>query len=304
MSLESLEDAVSAFLEYLKEKTKSRYTYIAYKNDLNQFLRFALLRLRKRRTTQITRDDIFEYLRFLEEEQGFNVRTVVRKLNTLNSFFKFLVNKGVIEHLASPMLGVKTPSLENDVPRYLKPVEYLALREVTREDPRLHAMYEVLLQTGIRVGELARLKIEDIKMTERGNPYLHIRAYGAQPERIVPIPKKLYKLLQVYIKKHRPKVQNDEGYIFITRTGRPLAVRNIRDMLKRAMDKVGIKDATINDIRNTYIVYQLRNGVDPLTLARIVGHKRLSSMERYIKLVQEEFKETPKEGVGTKVKTF
>ncbi len=286
----NITETVAPFKEYLQNSIKNSYTKKAYLTDYRQFVEFAIEILKKSKINQITRDDILSYLNYLSEVKKFSVRTVARKLNSLKTFFRFLEKRGELNPLESPMLGIKLPNLNNETPRYLKPIEYLALREASRTDLRLNAVFETLLQTGMRVGELTRLKLSDLRMTPKNKPYFYIEQNGSQPARIVPIPTKLYTLLQKYIKKRRTTLTKDQdkGYLFVTKTGNPIAIRNVRQMLKRLMKRVGIENATVNDIRNTFIIMQLKKGLDPLTIARIVGLKRLSSIERYLRVVEQE----------------
>ena len=286
----NISETIEPFKDYLQNSVKNSYTKKAYLTDYKQFVEFVINVLKKNKINQVTRDDILSYLNYLSEVKKFSVRTVARKLNSLKTFFRFLEKKGELNPLESPLLGIKLPNLNNETPRYLKPIEYFALREASRSDLRLNAIFETLLQTGMRVGELTRLKLSDLRLTPRNKPYFYIEPNGSQPARIVPIPTKLYTLLQKYIKKGRIALtkDNDKGYLFVTKTGNPIAIRNVRQMIKRLMKKVGIKDATVNDIRNTFIIMQLKKGLDPLTIARIVGLKRLSSIERYLRVVEQE----------------
>ena len=295
--MESIQKLLEEFVEDLKKEGRSSSTVVAYKNDLIQFFDY-LAKAGKTDPTQVTRDDILQYMGYLEKQKNFEYRTVARKMNSIKSFFRFLQKKGVIDYYSSPMLGIKIPAPQDDDIRYLTKMEYLALKEATRVDPRVHVIFETLVQTGLRVGELVRLRLEDVKRTSKGNMYFEIRPYGNQPKRLVPIPKELEKLLEDYIKEYRPKVKEEEdsGYLFITRTGKPIAIRNVRSMLKRVMDELGIKDVTINDLRNTFIIYALKRGIDPLSVARVVGHKRLSSTERYLRFIEAQKKQEESSG--------
>jgi integrase/recombinase XerC/integrase/recombinase XerD len=67
-----------------------------------------------------------------------------------------------------------------------------------------------------------------------------------------------------------------------------MLIRNIRQVIDRCFADVGIENATVNDLRNTFIAHQLTNGAGLEYIARIVGHKRLSSTERFLNLVRQE----------------
>ena len=87
-----------------------------------------------------------------------------------------------------------------------------------------------------------------------------------------------------------------DNHLFITRTGHPLLIRNIRQIISRCFREVEIEKATVNDLRNTFIAHQLRNGASVEYIAKLVGHKRLSSTERFLHLIKEEVQK--KEGLG------
>jgi site-specific recombinase XerD len=149
-------------------------------------------------------------------------------------------------------------------------------------------MVEILLQTGIKIGELACIHLDDIKPTA-----LTIRSYGKSPEREVTINKLAKKAVDDYLKIRGP---SEGDFCFITRTGRPVLIRNIRQIISKCFTDVGIEKATVNDLRNTFIAHQLMNGASLEYIARVVGHRRLSSTERYLSLVKTEAEKKEKLG--------
>ena len=154
------------------------------------------------------------------------------------------------------------------------------MRDACRQDARTSAIVELFLQTGIRISELAALSLTDIK-----NKELIIATQGKQEKRRIPLNKAAKEALERYLKK-RPKVQ--EKRVFITKTGRPFLIRNIRTVIDRYFKVAGIADAKVNDLRHTFIIHHLSNGVSLTTISKIVGHKRLSTTEKYLHLVNKE----------------
>jgi len=161
----------------------------------------------------------------------------------------------------------------------LSPLEYRALRDSASSDPRMYAIVEVLLQTGIRIGELANLRETDVK-----DSVLKIRQYEGHPEREVPLNKRAKEALKRYISV-RPK--SVDGHFFVTKTGKPFLVRNIRDAIERYFKKAGIENAKINDLRHTFVAHHLKHGVSIVFLSKVLGHKRLSSTERYLQYLKD-----------------
>ncbi len=184
----------------------------------------------------------------------------------------------------NPSSVVTHPKIESKEPRVLSAIEYRALRDVCRKDQRLYTIVELMLQTGIRIGELARLSLEDIH-EEKNNTHLFIKAYGSYGERIVPLNQTAMDAINDYLKIRQ---STETKNVFVTKTGRPLLVRNIRTTINRAFRNAGVSDAKVNDLRNTFIAHNLSKGSDLVTISKIVGHKRISKTEKYLDLLKKD----------------
>jgi site-specific recombinase XerD len=264
---------IKRFIDYLKQQNKSEFTQIAYKKDLEQFNGF-LITKEVVDVREIKKDDIDAFIKKLLSE-NYTKKSASRKLNSIRTFFRFLKNEGVIN--INPALEVSHPKYTQPQPRIFSQLEYRAIRDISKKDPRTYALVEILLQTGMKIGELANLKTENIN-----KDYINVPAYGKTPARQVPLTNSLKKAISEYLKV-RPK--SESPYLFITRNHKPLLIRNIRQIIDRCFQQVGIENATVNDFRNTFIAYQLQKGVSIEYVASIVGHKRLSSTERFLQLV-------------------
>lgn len=271
----NLREAHSEFEDYLRSKGKASATILAYGKDIDQLISF-LEELSRANIDEVTNDDIQAFLTQLQGN-GYTPKSLSRKLNSTRTFYRFLTLNEYITD--DPSLMVKHPKYELNPPRMLSPLEYRALRDAASGDPRVYAIIEVLLQTGIRIGELANLRLSDIQEKS-----LHIRAHEGHPERDVPINKRAKDALKRYLQT-RPESESD--HVFITKTGRPFLVRNIRDAIERNFKKAGIKDAKINDLRHTFVAHHLKQGVSIVFLSKVLGHKRLSSTERYLQYVKD-----------------
>lgn len=269
---------IDKFINSLKSQGKSQFTIIAYRKDLEQFVGH-LTSHEKADIREVKKEDIEGFINKLLSE-NYTKKSASRKLNSIRTFFRFLKNEGAIEQ--NPSLDVSHPKYNNAPPRIFSKLEYRGLRDFAKEDPRTYALVEILLQTGIKIGELSNLQISDI-----GESTIKIKPYGKNPEREVPLNKPLKSAINNYLKV-RTKVGQENGVLFITRTGHPLLIRNIRQIITRCFREVGIENATVNDLRNTFIAHQLLNGSSVEYIAKIVGHKRLSSTERFLNLVKEE----------------
>ncbi len=274
-----------SFVDGLKEKGRSNSTVIAYAKDIEQLLKY----FSQKGADDITKVTITELESFKQSmnDAGYTPKSVSRKINSTRTFFRDLLESQIINE--NPAEKLAHPSFEMKPPRVLTIMEYRALRDVSRVDVRLFSIIELLLQTGIRIGELSALTLDDIRESkDRKIKYLYIKPAGSHLPRKVPLNKSAYNAIQEYLKV-RPESEDDS--VFITKNGRPLLVRNIRTTIDKAFEKAGITNAKVNDLRNTFIAHHLANGVSLTVVSKLVGHKRLSTTEKYLNLINKDSRE-------------
>jgi integrase/recombinase XerC/integrase/recombinase XerD len=105
----------------------------------------------------------------------------------------------------------------------------------------------------------------------------------------VPLNKRAQEALDKYLSA-RPKVP--EAHVFVTKSGKPFLIRNIRTAVERYFRLAEIKGAKVNDLRHTFVAHHLKHGVSLVVLSKVLGHKRISTTERYLQYVPERGKET------------
>lgn len=287
MAGSSLLELHRQFITDLKTKGRSESTIIAYGKDIEQLIAF--LTKKSISTPDAVTPELLETFKAELEKNNYTPKSVSRKINSIRTFFKYLTAEKTIP--VNPSEKLSHPKFETRPPRVLSEMEYRALRDVSRVDIRLYSIVELLLQTGVRIGELTRLKLGDVRDTKDGKfKYLYIEPFASHPERKVPLNSSSTAAINGYLK-IRPDTKSD--ILFVTKTGNPLLVRNIRTSIDRAFERAGIKDAKVNDLRNTFIAHHLAHGVSLVTVSRLVGHKRLSTTEKYLDLVSKEENGSP-----------
>jgi len=275
-----LRDAHNEFKNYLKSNQKSASTVVAYGKDIDQLVTF-LEELKKNHVHEVTKEDLEAFLAKMSNI-GYTPKSISRKINSTRTFYRFLkVNEYITD---DPSLLVSHPKYQLAAPRILTPTEYRALRDAARSDPRMFAVIELLLQTGIRIGELAALKLTDITKDS-----LHIAPFEKHEERTVPLNKRAKEALDRYME-IRPKVT--EEHLFITKSGKPFLIRNIRTAVERYFRLAEVKDAKVNDLRHTFVAHHIKHGVSLVMLSKVLGHKRISTTERYLQYVPERGKDS------------
>lgn len=273
--MNSLREYHALFLEELRKRKKARSTILAYGKDVEQFVEMAE-KDGNTQPVQITPEIIEKFSADLQNKRYTN-KSIVRKLNSLKTFFTFLRDSGAIDR--NPVSRVTKPKYDHSDPRILSKLEYRALRDSCRGDRRISAIVEILLQTGMRISELAHLKIDTYNSEKK---MLTVNDPETTQTRVIPLNNAAVRVLEDYLS-IRPKTR--EKTVFITKTCKPFLVRNIRSAIDRYFRLAGITGAKVNDLRHTFIVEQLSAGTPLVYVSQIVGHKRITTTEKYLQFL-------------------
>jgi site-specific recombinase XerD len=282
---QNIKQAITAFKSHLASQGRASATILAYSKDIEQLANF-VAKSGKSNLSEVTKEDIDAFKESLAST-NYTTKSISRKINSIKSFFGYVQVNGAISE--NPSTNVTHPKYDIKPPRILNKIEYRALRDACREDSRMAAIVELLLQTGMRISELANLKIGDVDLNTN---QITIRAYESHPERMVPLNQPTKEAVVKYLGT-RPKSGNTS--VFITKTGNAFLIRNIRSNLDRYFHIAGIENAKVNDLRHTFIAQQLTSGSPLVYISKLVGHKRLSTTEKYLGFISEKpAKDKPK----------
>lgn len=273
----TLREAKDKFTTDLKKTGRATATILAYGKDVDQLIEYATS-LHKYTPEAVTTQDIENFKVYLKN-QNYTSKSISRKVNSIKSFYRYLKVQNFVAD--NPATQVTHPKYDVAPPRVLSKLEYRALRDACRDDKRMSAIIEVLLQTGMRIGELANLQVTDVDLAKKK---VYIRPYESRDSRTIPLNTAAAKAIEDYLV-IRPK--SDNPTLFLTKTGNPFLVRNIRTAIDRYFKIAGIENSKVNDLRHTFIVHQLQSGTPLTYVSKLVGHKRLSTTEKYLKLIED-----------------
>src|SRR3989339_18142 len=124
------------FIKYLQKNGRASATILAYAKDLDQLLVF-LEGLGITDTKDVVTDHLERFKQSLKDEK-YTLKSISRKLNSIKSFFKFLISEGLIP--TSPATSVSHPKYDIAPPRILAPIEYRALRDSVKDDVRMYGI--------------------------------------------------------------------------------------------------------------------------------------------------------------------
>jgi len=154
-------------------------------------------------------------------------------------------------------------------------------------DPRDRLLLQTAYAAGLRVSELVRLQVGDI---DAQRLVLHIRAAKGRKDRLVPLSALLLELLRDYWRRCRPRLWLFPG----ANPDRPLSIGQVQRICREAVRVAGItKKASMHTLRHSYATHLVEQGVNLVTLQRLLGHNQLSTTVRYTHLGQEHLRRTP-----------
>lgn len=267
------------FLDYLKfEKGFSDYTIKSYREDLTEFYDFV-------KEDNIDIDLVRKYLRELYERKYSN-RTVSRKVSSLKSYFKYLESEGIIKN--NFMRLISNPKIEKTLPNYLNYEDLEKLLNFPDKNNKYGLrdalILELLYSSGIRVSELANMKLKDIDFNEKK---ILILGKGNK-ERYVYFGSKCMDLLNRYLKiDHR-----NSPYLLIGKRNDKLNEREIRSIVTDTAKKAGISvHVTPHTLRHTYATHMLNDGADLKSVGDLLGHESLSTTQIYTHVSNERLRQ-------------
>jgi integrase/recombinase XerC len=276
--------AVARFLAYLQDQRHvSKQTLRAYLSDLAQFRAWLVERHGERIPGPASIDPlaIRGFVARLHND-GLAKSSVARKLSAVRSYLRHAVRMGDID--VSPAEGIPTPKQPKLLPKNLTVDEVFTLLDAIAGDDtaarRDKALLEFLYATGLRVGELAALDLDDVDLAGG-----LVRVLGkGNKERIVPFGSKARASLVLWLSTSEPlrRAGGDADALFLNLRGSRLSDRSVRRILDRRMREAAIA-ARISPhaLRHTFATHMLGAGADLRAIQELLGHASLSTTQRY-----------------------
>src|ERR671933_1440010 len=273
----TLEKGLATFLNALSGKNRSAATIRAYQTDIAQFISFLHSNnLSIQMPAEVEKIDVLEYLSHCAKRELTGIARA-RKLSALREYFRFLEGMGMIAK--SPTTGIETPKREKNGRQVLRPDEYTKMLSLAGANPRDYAVLQVFLQTGIRVSELANLRMTDIDFIK---PSITVRGKGSV-EREIALEKKGVHALRSYLIVRG--VDSTSERVFLNYQGDPISERGIRKLVVKYRKEAGItKKASCHTLRHTFATCKAEKGVPAYQLQQWLGHANLNTTQIYIHL--------------------
>ncbi len=285
---------LSSFEDFLSsERNYSKHTLKAYIADIKEFglvLKDMGLISADNGEIDFAHMDETPIRTFISRLYGKNKRvSISRKLASIRTFFEFLIRNGTIK--SNPAKLVPTPKGEKRLPTFLTVDEVVKLVETPGSDnvyeSRDRAILELLYSCGLRVSELVGINLNNLDLTS-----MSVKVLGkGNKERMVPLGSKACTAIKTYLSQ-RLDLKPDDDYLFVNSRGGRLSTRSIDRIIKKYAAISGIpKNISPHVLRHTFATHLLGGGADLRAIQEMLGHKSLSTTQRYTHISIEKIME-------------
>jgi site-specific recombinase XerD len=273
---------ISLFLDAIEnQKRYSEHTIRAYQADLNQLADHLGDEIK---IIDLNKYDLHEYISLISK--SITSKTLSRKIATIKSLFKYLVDENHIKSNISK--SIKIPKISKKLPSHLTLDEMNSFFDKTLEvlDIPLRdlVVIDLLYSTGVRASECISILINDIDL---GNNTIRISGKGGK-ERLVVFGDKTKDNLLSYIDK---EITNHAGFLFPSKLKKKKAENNfitsrtIYNIVKKYVKFISNNEKLgPHSLRHSFATHLLQSGSDLMAIKDLLGHSSLGSTQIYTHL--------------------
>ncbi len=287
---DELEGFTEEYISFLKiERGLSPNTVSSYYLDLMKFHKYVM----SKKVDFKTLPSLFfqDFLGYLAQA-GLNGKTRARFYSSIKGFYKFLFKRRIISEF--PFKDIEYPFVAKKLPEFLTKDEISRILNVdfkngknggnkakegsNFENIRNKVILELLYSSGLRISELAGVKLENFNFDLN---FIRVRGKGSK-ERIVPFGIPVKEALKTYLPLRRRYEKSGKSYMFITKNGLPFTRQGLWKIIKKAALLTGIdKNITPHMLRHTFATHLLEGGADLRSIQQMLGHSSISTTEIY-----------------------
>lgn len=275
---------IDMYLEYLLyQRNYSQLTISGYKEDLLFYKDY--VNSQNKSLLEIDYAFIRKFYNYMDYLK-YSKNTISRKISAIRSFYKYLARNGYVAF--NPFSLTNGPKKDKLLPKFLY---YNELEELfnacdlnTFLGVRDRLILEMLYATGIRVGELEKIKINDINLYEDS-----IKILGkGNKERIVYFGQYAREILDIYLDKRNDKCE----YLFINNNKQRLTARGVRYIINRVVEKASLNTkVSPHMLRHSFATHLLNEGCDLLSVQELLGHESLRATQVYTHVTNDRLKD-------------
>ncbi len=275
-------DLLARFEEYLMKLGLSPATVVNYLADMRGVARRCVESGQGCSLLNLTASDVRAYCQHLRVERGLSPATVNRHLQAIRKFCDFARQAHLME--GNPAADVRPIQACPTSRRALDADEIARLLEAAQDGrpslvKRDYAIIQLLLQTGIKVGELTDLQLADIELTDsRGT--LTVTRNGGNSHRCIPLNAPACQALQEYLRVRPPSLGIKQ--LFLSQEGNSISVRTVQRLINVYTSAADLAGVSAHTLRYTFATSKLEETGDVATVANLLGHRNVETTLRYI----------------------
>lgn len=277
--------AQELFFEYLNRRYGDRSTPQHYKSDVAIFLKT----VENKAVLEMTREDVAKFVD-AQREKEMSAATINRRLAAVHSFFEFIASEPAHHDLVNPVSWRQhSPKQSKPIARDASDAEIECLFTQI-SDPRDEAIFGLMVGAGLRVGEVAELKIANLTAPQAPSKLAQLIVCGkGRKERVVWLTTRWYEQVVAY---QQVRPESEEEMMFLNQRGQPIKVNGIQYRLRQYCSEADVY-ITCHQLRHTF-ARRLANQKMPIeSISKLLGHEEIETTQRYTAgadpSLQEEF---------------
>jgi len=288
-----LDKLLNNFKEKMIAEDISDNTLKNYVSDIKIFYRWYREIDFSENIEKVTHYHLTAYKDYLIHNQRKRASSINRNIQSLRNFFRFLnVQKSIKKNPAEKVKFLRR--IKRTQPKALTKNDIHKLLSVTSHSShgtkqRNYAIIQLLLQTGIRVGEIVNLEIRDLTLYDRSGEIRVVNAKGGK-ERTIPLNSSARKALRNYLEGRNLE---EGGAVFFSKQNKKMTVRAVQKVINNLAGKSGIENMSPHTLRHTFAINYLRSNPECLVeLSALLGHESLDTTSIYTTASKERLANT------------
>lgn len=275
---------IDQFLVIMQRNDLASKTIFAYQHDLSLFIKWLVQINPARQLQNLTEIDVIEYRQSLIS-LGLKAATINRRIGSIRRFCRWAVDIKLLKNDISKSVKQINVTTKR-CPSGLKQSEVQLLLQTTGQSKhdnakRNYALLHLMLQTGLRVNEIAELKLADIELNERSG-IVRVRLGKGRKTREIPLNTKIRRALKLYLSSRNNN--SGDNSLFLSERNTSLSVRAIQSIITTLAKRANITRIKVSPhtLRHTFAINYLRqNPTNIVQLANLMGHESLDTTAIY-----------------------
>jgi site-specific recombinase XerD len=251
------------FIKTLTLKDYSPRTLRTYRHMLNEFLSY----YQEYDPETISDEQIRDFLLYLIDERDVSASYQNQSINAIKFYYEQVLERPVRSYY------IQRPKKGRQLPNVLSEEEVVAILKCT-DNLKHRAMLWLIYSSGLRLGELINLKIQDV---DSKRMLLIVRQGKGKKDRVSLLSEKVLKLLREYFLQYHPR-----EWLFEGQFGGQYSPTSVQKVFRQAKEKAGIKKhATVHTLRHSFATHLLERGTDLRYIQALLGHQNPKTTEIY-----------------------